>query len=55
MPRLRFEPCWIDWPKSNVVSDDVDEAMTRIGLAIGDMTAEAENEYLEELDLIEPV
>ena len=39
----------------NVASDDVDDAMVSIGLAIGDMTYEREIEYLEEIDVTLPV
>lgn len=41
--------------KYNVGSDDVDDAMVGIGLAIGDMTYEREIEYLEEIDVTSPV
>ena len=37
--------------KYDVASDDVDQAMENIGLAIGDMTYEPETEYLENIDL----
>lgn len=37
--------------KYEVPSEDVDETMETIGLAIGDMTYEPETEYLEEMDL----
>ena len=41
--------------KYDVASDDVDDAMTSIGLSIGDMTYEAEIGYLEEIDVTPPV
>lgn len=37
--------------KYDVASDDVDQAMDSIGLAIGDMTYESETEYLENIDV----
>ena len=37
--------------KYDVASDDVDQALESIGLAIGDMTYEPETEYLEKIDL----
>jgi hypothetical protein len=40
--------------KYNAASEDVDEAMASIGLAVGDMTYEAEVGYLEEMDLQKP-
>lgn len=37
--------------KYDVASEDVEQAMDSIGLAIGDMTYESEVEYLENIDL----
>jgi hypothetical protein len=37
--------------KYDVASEDVDDAMTSISLAVGDMTYEAEVGYLEDMDL----
>lgn len=37
--------------KYDVASEDVEQAMDSIGLAIGDMTYETEVEYLENIDL----
>lgn len=41
--------------KYDVPSDDVDETMESIGLAVADMTYEPETEYLEEIGLKPPV
>jgi len=37
--------------KYDLASDDVDQAMESIGLAIDDMTCDPETEYLEDMDL----
>ncbi|WP_422034731.1 hypothetical protein [Reyranella sp.] len=41
--------------KYDVPSEDVEETMNSIGVAIGDMTYEPETEYLEEIDVKPPV
>ncbi len=37
--------------KYNLTSEDVDQAMESVGLAIGDMTYEPEAQYLEKIDI----
>ena len=40
--------------KYNAAPEDVDDAMVSIGLAVSDMTYEAEIGYLEEIDVTPP-
>jgi len=41
--------------KHNVPHVEVDQAMANVGLTIDDMTHEAENDYLAEIEVTDPV